>query len=199
MKTRESWLAQRLQRISRQASLLFCPLLFGVGTAAMLLACGDEPEYHENLRVVRGTTSPVGAVLPVKEARKVLDQCTRATPWLVTRFWTPSDSIISALEQQLPLMSTKLTNKAVALDSMYYMQYVGLIYLNGRRTVYVNAFDKSYVASLNRLRTQVDGNDTFPWRMVPIVVCDGGWRFWSVEYDVREQRFGPIKMNDRAG
>ena len=87
-------------------------------------------------------SSPYGAVLPPSEGRKLLHQCSRPTPSLVTGFWTPPASVIAEMEKRLSSVVPSLSTQRTPLDSLYYRQYVGLVRVNGKRTVYVNAIDK---------------------------------------------------------
>lgn len=177
--------------------------------AALSIACGGgEAETREEAKQTMGSTastSPFGAVLTPDAGRKILDQCSRSTPSLVTRFWTPSSDVIAEMEAQLPMVLSNLKGQYESLDSTYYRQYVGLVHLNGKRTIFVNAFDRKFIASLNRMRAQVaNGNrsssaDTVTWRKDPIVVCDGGERFWGIEYDPEQQSFGQLRVNRVAG
>ena len=173
---------------------------------ALSISCrgGSDPGTKQRFNEV-STPSPYGAVLPTDEGRKLLDQCSRPTPSLVTSFWTPPASVIAEMEKRLPSVVSNLSVQRAPLDSVYIRQYIGLVRADGKRTIYVNAIDKAYIASLNRMRSQLAKGppasvpDTTSWRIVPIVVCDGGVRFWGVEYDQHTKTFKQIRMNQNAG
>jgi hypothetical protein len=173
---------------------------------ALSIACGGEARSTADQPLGGSAmTSIYGAVLPPSEGRKLLAQCSRSTPSLVPRFWVPPNSVIAEMEQRLPSVVAGLPVQRAHLDSLYVRQYLGLVRLNGKRTVYVNAIDKGYIASLNRMRRQLShepaasSGDTVSWRLVPIVVCDGGGRFWGVEYDQDSQKFKPVQISQVAG
>jgi hypothetical protein len=177
----------------------------------LLIACGDKPDPRVDAReqperAVR--TSMFGTVLPLRAGRTTLQQCGRRTPSLVTKFWSPSRAVIAELEERLPSVVATLNTSEVRLagtDSMFYRQYIGLVRWNGKRTVYVNAIDRKYVGSLNRMRKQVGkdpfspAGDTVTWRVTPMTVCDGGARFWGVEYDPDKKSFEAPRVNRTAG
>lgn len=63
----------------------------------------------------------------------------------------------------------------------YYRQYVG-IEVEGRRLVYINAFDVRFNATPSR-----------QWH--PEVMCDGGDAYWGALYDPGTRAFSDLAFN----
>lgn len=182
-----------------------------VAVALPLAAAGCELRERPSSRTDAVATLTVtrsgGAVLPVEQGRAVLDQCTRRVPWGVRGFWTPSRSVIDTLEARLgEVLSNALEYPSSAVDTAragedeFLRQYVGLVRWSGARTVYVNGIHAS--TRKTRYGRRPDGraiSDTFPWRAVPVSVCDGGSHYFGVEYDPATRTFGAFRFNARAG
>jgi hypothetical protein len=119
-----------------------------------------------------------GVIFSGKNANALLTQCSRAAPEKVTAQWTPTSAQISILEALLPAFKRTLKQPDAPLE-MFYRQYAGFI-AGGRKIIYVNFFPK----------------ETDPqWRSQAVVVCDGGDRFWGVEFEVVRSRFVKAAFN----
>lgn len=181
-----------------------------------LFLCGacrseDSPEKQKRQVPPQPTrvASSSGAVLPTSAGKRLLDQCSRRTAWGIRDFWTPDDSAIAILEEKLPMFvdsvgrSWKSLREAVPRDA-YLRQYIGIVRWNGERTIYVNAFHRRHLEALNDARAQIARqqgrpvSDTVAWRLVPLVVCDGGEAFFGAEYDPQTGRFSNLRVNARA-
>lgn len=149
-----------------------------------------------------------GAVISRAKARGVLKQCSRRTPW-VKDFWVPSASVVAEVENSLPAYVDSAAAASVELrrgvwEGRYYRQYIGIVRWNGKQTVYINAFERTYVDALNDARRAVARQqgqasfDTVSWRTIPITVCDGGQMFFGVEYDTAMNRFYQFRTNAAA-
>lgn len=83
-----------------------------------------------------------------------------------------------AAEQRARAMSfSDLLNK-------WQRQYVGIV-RGGKRYVYGNYFPVS------------DINERVEWRLKPMIVCDGGARFFGAEFDVAAGRMTRLDFNGR--
>lgn len=67
---------------------------------------------------------------------------------------------------------------------LYRRQYAGVI-VEGRRRVLVNAFRK-------------DPEDTSYWLESLLVICDGGFWYWQVQYDPASKRYAEFCSNGYA-
>jgi hypothetical protein len=70
-------------------------------------------------------------------------------------------------------------------------QYAGFI-ISGRKIIYVNAFPKGMIEEEARL---LPGRPEFDWRHQAMRVCDGGHRFFGVEYDPATEKFSHFLFN----
>lgn len=112
-------------------------------------------------------------VMPFDQAKALLAQCSRRTPPLGERGWTPAPADIERFEAALPAALTRTTANHPYLKAGpkgWLRQYVGMI-RDGRRVIYGNFFPKG-------------GDDEFKrWREQAVAVCDGGSAFFGAEFD----------------
>jgi hypothetical protein len=119
-----------------------------------------------------------GAILSGENAKALLRQCSRIAPEKVTAQWMPTSDQIVRLEALLPAFKRGLKQPDAPLEA-FYRQYAGFV-AGGRKIVYINFFPK----------------DTDPqWRSRAVMVCDGGERFWGVEFEVDRSRFVNAAFN----
>lgn len=185
--------------------------ILAVAGALILVGCAgpasEEASSGGSERVQR-TPSSSGAVIPKSAARKLLRQCSRSTPWAVDT-WSPPTSVIAELEARLPayIDSVSVSFPELRLgvqEGRYYMQYVGIVHWNGKRSVYINAFDNRYLEGLSSARRRIaeqEGQasaDTVMWRTAPIAACDGGQMFFGLEYDPNRRRFRRFRVDGAA-
>jgi hypothetical protein len=140
-----------------------------------------------------------GVLLPPARAGNLLKQCSRDVPANITGVWRPSSEQIHDLESRLPaalmaewpnhirtdLNASSTYNRDIA------RQYAGFL-IGGKQIIYVNAFPLSIV--------DFDGTNLSPaakvdWHRDAIMVCDGGDRFWGVEYDPSTKTFSHFSFN----
>ncbi len=148
--------------------------------ASLALTCG----------VAQAASLPAGAaVLPGSAVGEMLHQCSRGAPARGEATWQPGARDIRALEAMLPRALTAArpsrdpTNWAAA-PSGWRRQYVGIV-LTGKRLIYGNFFPG-------------DAKAEWPsWRRRPMIVCDGGPRFFGVVYDVAARRIVSLDFNGR--
>jgi hypothetical protein len=156
--------------------------------AVLVLLATYPPAVHaetlpaQNLMVTIGGLQ--GLIANPQTASLVLRQCSRATPdsSKVTGYWTPTNQHLQALEDALPdyVKQQHATLKDLA---SYRRVYVGMIY-EGRRVVYV---DFAY---------QNERKDD--WAENLRTGCDGGNRYFGVEFDVDTREFSNLLMNGEA-
>jgi hypothetical protein len=106
--------------------------------------------------------------------------------------WTPAQDDVLALEKALPdHLRTELTRQRTQARSKvplweraptYKRQYAG-VRRNGRRIVHANFFCRDYGKN---------------WRTEPIVVKDGGDRYFNIDYDVEKKTFANLSINGEA-
>jgi hypothetical protein len=124
------------------------------------------------------------AVLPVSEAQRVTQLCSRSGPSKIDGSWTPSKADVEKLELHLSQISKLRSNGGIRGEQVhhperYYRQYVGVV-VGGRKVIYVNAICQSRPPA--------------SWQERLADVCDGGCN-WGVEYDVSTDKFSDLQMN----
>jgi hypothetical protein len=189
-------------------------MIAGVTGLFLWGACRSQENPEKQKRQVppqpTRVASSSGAVLPISAGKRLLNQCSRRTAWGIREFWRPDDAAIAILEEKLPMFvdsvggrSWNSLREAVSRDA-YLRQYIGTVRWNGERTIYVNAFHRRHLEALNDARAQIarqqgrSVSDTVAWRLVPLVVCDGGEAFFGIEYDPQTGRFRNLRVNARA-
>ena len=124
-------------------------------------------------------------------------------PGFADSFWTPTQEQVKELEIRLraflaevprePMGETKKGTLAQAqriLEHLgeYRRQYIGVV-RNGSKRILVNCFPLSRPGE----------EDPFPsWRHQLVTVADGGFWFWSVEYEVKSKRFVELESDRQA-
>ena len=163
--------------------------LAGLSCAGPLPVVIQEPTF-------KGTVLPHDS-LEALDKHDLRNQCSRVGTGQVDSFWTPTDSIVVALEQRLPGFFESVAADESRKKRLYgsvpelaafVRQYVGIV-RGDRPFVYVNAWiDSRRVderpSSSPRVQAEPVGG-----------VCDGGNSAFGVEYDVRSQRFRLFRFN----
>lgn len=168
-------------------------LVFGL---AVLLALGGLAFYGfgkagsaSRWAPADATPLPAGAViLPESETDALLNQCSRHAPAPAGPTWRPSPRDILRLEAQLPAVLRKKQPQKYDPEwskapGAWHRQYVG-VFQFGHRVIYGNYFV-----------TTPQEEATTDWRTQPWNVCDGGPRYFGVEYDVAADRIERVDYN----
>lgn len=161
--------------------------------AALMMGCGGQGETGRSPTTV--VISPeTGAIMPLATGPGLAAPC-RTRPANVTGFWSPTPGQIALLEARLPDAVNPLVRRVEKdLGALaYYRQYIGLVHGDGRRTIYVNAFESGILS-----RGAGPVPDPAWWRTKPVDYCDGWLGFWSIEYDVKTGDFSGFAHNGRA-
>jgi len=115
-------------------------------------------------------------VMAGANAAGLLHPCSRDAPLAVQGTWQPRAQDILAVERVLrqTLVSRPPYGDAdwSKAPGGWRRQYIGIV-RNGRRYIYGNFFPK---------------RDDRLWRVEPVVYCDGGPKYFGVEYDVASRR-----------
>lgn len=136
------------------------------------------------------TDSSVGVIVPVDQVAALLEQCSRRSPKngvflqpsKAVEFWRPSKEDILRLEKALPGYLKDYQQYCDVSFSKSKRQYGGII-IAGRKIIYVNAFG--------------GGHESY-WKDSPVNVCDGGCKYWGIEFDVESGEFSNLDMNGGA-
>jgi hypothetical protein len=164
--------------------------------ALVLAACAPTapPPGAAQEEVAELWTADTRTVLTGDAAMALARQCSRVSPGPVESQWTPTDSEVDALENELILLVAREMEEAGQdpAPGGYYRQYAGFV-INGRRVIYVNGVDESAV------QRAPDPAHQFDWRTQPITICDGGPITFGVEYDTGAQRFSNFAFNGSIG
>jgi hypothetical protein len=159
-------------------------------------------------------------VLPDSAMPHVLTRCSRGGPTGVSGFWRPTAAGVAAAEDAVDRALARALDSVIAGDSLghaewltrpraswadqYYRQYAGLIYRDGRRTVYVNGLAVGWPGELSQRVPQDETTLSHPfakpdwWRFVAATVCAGGESFFGAEYDPLSKRVVSFQFNGRG-
>ena len=122
-------------------------------------------------------------------------QCSRSVPPAGEASWSPADADIRALEAALPAALTRLSDaersELTNVPVGWFRQYVGIV-RGGRRFIYGNFMPASEQAQM------ADRHDD-SWQTRALIVCDGGPRFFGVEFDVDAGAFTHVDTNGFLG
>jgi len=168
---------------------------FSFATIVLLAACGPAPNSKAPARPGAMTNldgafaADTGAILPENKAAELILQCGGDPPDRVQGTWLPTVAQVAAIESKLgSLLTARLralstSDLATPKLSEYNRQYAGLV-IGRKRIICVNGF----------LRRILDGpnSHSLNWRAEPVLVCDGGWSFFGVEYDIDSETFGDL-------
>jgi hypothetical protein len=181
-----------------------------VGLSVALEACAHAPDHAEVGRdatgrlqcptkgFLRAFTPEIplptierreyrGVILPQAAAPAMLCQCSRETLGLADSYWAPSKTQIAELEERLPQF---LSNNPPMGRPDYWLRqpphrfirmYLGVVRADRPRIAVQFVFAKREIADLSRITVGT--------------VCDGGPRFFGVEYDVNDGNFVLISYN----
>jgi hypothetical protein len=144
----------------------------------LLQSCGSE-------QIAPGALDPNdGIVFTGDHAMALAKQCSRNPPAPIEGTWTPSETQIRKLEEELPSAiveqaSAEQRSGRVPDPHEYQRQYGGLI-VGGKQIIYINGF--------------VDSPST-NWWFRPVVVCDGGYLFFGAEYDPEKNTFSDFQFH----
>lgn len=149
-----------------------------------------------NLPVIEGNGYS-GVIFPADRAKGLAE----SFGLRVGGYWTPNSELIARLESKLrPALEEESRSqippgepgrrafligeagKILAHFEEYKRQYVGIILLNGSRRVFLNCF-----------RPSDDPSDG--WRQDLVVVDDGGFWFWQIQFDLDSQHFVDFTSN----
>ncbi|MBR7800361.1 hypothetical protein [Undibacterium fentianense] len=120
-------------------------------------------------------------VLPNNQASTLTKQCSRPSLKHITGSWQPKQSEIRIMEQQLDrFLQTHYPTLRQQVTQQYF-QYAGLI-RKGHRIIYINAVD-DYV------------QNNPEWGRIAMIICDGGKKFWGLEYDPAQRKFSNMQFN----
>lgn len=121
------------------------------------------------------------SVLTGKQAIALSKQCSRTSPADVRASWKPSASQIAKMEQQLDNYLRQHYPAIRQQIHQSYFQYAGLI-RKQHRFIYINVIDEY-------------AQNSPDWRHTAMIICDGGDRFWGLEYDPATEKFSEMKFN----
>lgn len=129
--------------------------------------------------------NPDSVILPPSMATELLTQCSREAPSASEGTWLPSRADIEALEAALSVTLTSIQYEdSSRFPTGWRRQYVGILE-DGERVIYGNFFPIS-----------TSGLPHDPHK--PVVVCDGGPKYFGVEYDVKARHIMHIAFNGSA-
>jgi hypothetical protein len=135
-------------------------------------------------------------VISAEEAPNVFIQCSRSAPRETAGpFWAPSPAQIEGLERGLGAYLREKGHAKQGDDlSRFYRQYVGFV-RSGRKLIYLNAMSDDVLENNLRLCREYprqmpkDLCDPDEWQHPNSITCDGGDRYWGLEYDPQTKTY----------
>ena len=156
------------------------------------LGCGPQVKRIDKGVSPKGQLVPFGIVLVGDEAQGALLPCSRVGPANigVDGTWVPTWTDIHHLEQGVGGFLATFGDDAPSqpLDQ-YRRQYVGFV-RDGRRLIYASFFPRDECIGYPEGR--------YCWQLRPITVCDGGDRYFGVEFDPKARSFSEYSTNGFA-
>jgi hypothetical protein len=186
------------------------PIVFVLASVLPGLVASSSPATTKPpLHVVQGQ-GYAGVIFPAERGSEAL--IPRWPDDRITGYWTPTEDIIADLERELRQVMTAAADdaqivlntrgqtvqsvtysqgeirKIVAHYDEYRHQYVGIL-LNGERRVFINCFG---------VHESAQGESPAYWREQFVVVDDGGFWYWHIEYDPIAKKFLEFRSNGYA-
>ena len=167
-----------------------------VATPRLLAALAPALVISAALCAARSVAQPSGeetgyTVLPLSEGRRVVSQCSRASPRNADFFWTPSAAEIAAAERALAAYLERAgASKPNAPLADYHRQYVGFRE-DGRVGIYVNLFPRAHEDYMRSMSPEKRPD----WHDHAAMICDGGRDFWGAEFDPRTGELDAVEFN----
>lgn len=140
-------------------------------------------------------TPKYSIVVDTSIGKEMLRQCSRCTPKHIDGYWKPSEFDIKVLERNFNkiyrVKSLKGHGDRETVDSLKYFsfQYLGVL-IHKHKYIYINAFpaggEKDY------LIRNID------FSKVAYKVCDGGYNFWGILFNLKSLKFRELVFNGRG-
>jgi len=129
----------------------------------------------------------VFVLAPTRTATELLAPCSRLGPQSVDGYWTPSTQEVTEPESLLEsFLRTDPTGKSVLPLDQYHRQYIGFM-RGGKRFIYGN-----FYPAPTQITSRYDESTQ------PVLVCDGGRRFWGIVFSVESKTFVDLAFNGVA-
>ena len=134
-----------------------------------------------------------GVVFEGAPAIHLFAQCSRPSPDASGGIWVPEAEIIEVLESRFPDFYQQATSIRHLSLEFYYRQYAGFID-HGRKLVYASFFPWFTPSKEMQAEDPVRW-DPERWKKEPVIICDGGGRFFGVVFDPESKTFEDFEMN----
>ena len=168
---------------------------------ALLFGCrGGDGVGEEDQQ--RRALAPMGVVIPLTEARRLLTACD-GTRVIADSLWTPPQAILRAAEKRLAEHLSRLSQHALGEDPLetYSRQYFGIS--RGARTfILINGVHQQYLHHTVQRDTTTEvpvsvriARAAQQFRTRAVQVCDGGRAFFRAEYDVEGDTISSFAFN----
>ncbi len=135
-------------------------------------------------------------IMDVSDGSKLIKQCSRVSPRNVNDYWTINEKIVASLEKKLRMLFEK--SKEPDIDA-YIRQYVGIIVEDYSFSQNIFKFLRKGDSESGKKRIYAN-MVLYDARLAesagfPIIVCDGGYTSWGIEYDVESKEFMNYSVN----
>ena len=182
-------------------------LYLGLVVAAYSVLGAEQSEGNQDLPMVSGS-SYLGVIFPADRAHEI----TEAFDVNAHEYWAPSTEDIDRMERHVRDALRRFADDPSLLDKRlqkdaeqrayisrqlrgilehlgdYRRQYAGFVTRQGARRVLINAFIGQY--------GQTDVHSY--WRRRVVLVFDGGYDYWRLQYDVAADRYFLFDSNGYA-
>lgn len=146
--------------------------------------------YTQNRYIPKFST-----ILSANHGEKILNQCSRSVPKNVNSFFELTKKDIENLEENFTkiysLKSTECCFKKMKISDLnnFAFQYVGVI-INNEKYIYINALNFSDQDEVIQSKSFFEN-----WKIRPIIICDGGFSYWGVLYNINKKEFSQLSIN----
>lgn len=133
----------------------------------------------------------ISTIITPDKGKEMLRQPSRPTPGKIQKFFDLTPGAVDTLFMNFSKIQSVKTGKGKKIKNLttYGYQCIGVMIKN-RKFIYINAFD---VKSPQSLYTKYKH-----WETEPVKYSKGGKSFWGVLFDIEDEKFYQLEINETA-